>query len=632
MTNIIQIDQDLKYSFLKVRKEKESFILGINPTNKYQHEILKMVKNQNTIQNAGKGLLFSVNNSFLEQLQLEEKLVVTNLNQLMYNQFLTQVLVFEYDNFNNILNIVPYFITHPSEEKTYSIYMMFDELMVYSYNAVKAFFDSRPVISREEFLSELNFRFSKSEPFRGATNLFNPLHRLEQFQNGISTNQELIEYEARELTRRITEAKLAIEIPNLGLFMVKSSEIQTVFETSDEFINSTILPPILEDFHLRGRFDDLILNKKTYYETEEFPKKTAKFSAEIAREIRSVKTGDNPKNNYQGAIAVESVIKLESQIEEIYNSGWNENCDGVKRDFKRKITTPTNRWQQLITFIEQPDTLKFPPNVWKELLGDQEMFYIKWQTSKSTVHVFTGKDQNIFKSLIIGIISIPDSELWKAQALKFLIEKYEKQLKSLLNDTNFSTVYKELEKKVYLPYIPWFIKILLFLPFPALFDTVYQNARSKIKEEQDFLAAKNDAMSAKINAEIAKNKKEMFNKIKEEFICESIIRTLDNYYITQKIVPSLGEIKNYYPDNEIFESVLKKKKFRILSVMQKNGEAYETLLYPEDSNWLQKKSSIVRSLDTVVSNKNPHISMTMDKSKIDLAVNFINLLNEKNNQ
>ena len=46
--------------------------MGINPTNKYQHELLKSIKTLNTIQHATKGMLFTLNNTILEQLQLYE--------------------------------------------------------------------------------------------------------------------------------------------------------------------------------------------------------------------------------------------------------------------------------------------------------------------------------------------------------------------------------------------------------------------------------------------------------------------------------------------------------------------------------------------------------------------------------
>ena len=44
-----QAELEFKYSFLKVRKEKDSILMGINPTNKYQHELLKSIKTLNTI-------------------------------------------------------------------------------------------------------------------------------------------------------------------------------------------------------------------------------------------------------------------------------------------------------------------------------------------------------------------------------------------------------------------------------------------------------------------------------------------------------------------------------------------------------------------------------------------------------
>lgn len=620
-------EQDIKYSFLKVRKEKESIILGINPTNKYQHEILKLAKSMNSIQNAGKGLLFTLNNSILEQLQLDEKIVVTNLNQLVYNQFLVQVLVFEYDTFNNALNVVPYFICHPSEEKTYTIYMMFDELIVYSYNAIKSYFDSRPVISREEFINELNWRYTHSDAYKGVTNLLNIFMRLESFSNGVTVYPEMVEYQTRELTRRILEAKMAIEISGQGLFMIKNSEVQTVFESAEEFMHESMIPTLLDDLNHRAAIEALLLEKKTYYEAEEFAHKTAKYTVALAKEIKSIKSVGH-RNTYPGSIAIETIIRLEAFVEEKYQSLWKEDCDTVKKDFKKKINTPSSKWSQLITFIEHADTFKYPPNVWKELIADKEIFYIKWHTGKSTFHIFTGKEANIFKSLVVGMVGLPEAELWRAQALKHLIEKNERQLKHLLSDRNFMVVLNELTKKIYMPYVPWFLRFLLFLPFPALYEPFFNVAKSKIEEEQQFLAAKNDALLARVNAEISKNKSEMTAKIKEDFIYESLKKTLDSYYMKQKVVPFFDDLKKLYSDEDTLNRVIANKKFRNLSIKMKNGEVKTALIYPDDSEWIQKKSNLIRSFDSIVSDKNPHISMTIDKVKLETAQSFLSALNE----
>ena len=117
-----QAELEFKYSFLKVRKEKDSILMGINPTNKYQHELLKAIKTLNTIQHATKGMLFTLNNTILEQLQLDLKTAATNLSSLINNQLAAQVFCFEYDAHNRDLKVTGFFITHPSEEKSYSIF------------------------------------------------------------------------------------------------------------------------------------------------------------------------------------------------------------------------------------------------------------------------------------------------------------------------------------------------------------------------------------------------------------------------------------------------------------------------------------------------------------------------------
>ena len=106
-----QAELEFKYSFLKVRKEKDSILMGINPTNKYQHELLKAIKTLNTIQHATKGMLFTLNNTILEQLQLDLKTAATNLSSLINNQLAAQVFCFEYDAHNRDLKVTGFFTT-----------------------------------------------------------------------------------------------------------------------------------------------------------------------------------------------------------------------------------------------------------------------------------------------------------------------------------------------------------------------------------------------------------------------------------------------------------------------------------------------------------------------------------------
>ncbi|MCX7999676.1 MAG: hypothetical protein N3A69_12120, partial [Leptospiraceae bacterium] len=398
-------DYELKYSFLKVRKEKEAILMGINPTNKYQHELLKLIKSLNTIQNAGKGMLFSLKNAYLEQLQIDSKTAISNLTQLVNNMLITQVPVLEYDVINAKLNSTCYYLTHPSEDKTYSIYMIFEELVAYSFHAVKKWYEDREPITKESLIQELSWQYSAKpkEEYKGNSVIFDPQKKIYQTNTPVLAPPDMVDYIIREVTNQILEANMGIDIQGHGILLIKPGEILESFEAASEFMMQTILPPLLEEIAYKFRIEPLLIEKQVY-ESDKYTRKTARYISNIARELKSIlsQSASNPLN-FPGSLTLEILSQLESLADEKYLGKWREECDKLKRDFKRNITAPSNKWTNLIEFIPQEDVYRYNPEVWRELIHDPDLFYTKWQGPKTTMHVFTGKEHSFIRTLVLGM-------------------------------------------------------------------------------------------------------------------------------------------------------------------------------------------------------------------------------------
>lgn len=619
-------DLELKYSFLKVRKEKEAILLGINPTNKYQHELIKIIRSLNTIQNAGKGMLFTLKNAYLEQLQIDNKTATTNLNQMVGNLLVAQIPVLEYDTFNRTLNTVNYFLTHPAEDKSYNIYMIFDELVAYSFNSVKAWYEGSEALTAEVFYKELLWQLSakQNEEYKGVSNLFSPIKKLYESKNGIHIPPEMIDFIAKEVTGRIFETNMGIEIMGHGIFLLKPGEIVEVFETAEEFLHEKILPPLLEDVNYKFRVEPFLFEKKTQISMEKFPRKMAKYTGNLAREVKSIQgqSAKNP-NHFPGSLCLEVISKLEPLAEEKYSGRWREECDRIKRDFKKSISAPSNKWQNLIEFISHEDSLKYHPDIWRDLVNDTDLFYGKWQVPKMTVHVFTGKDQGFIKTLVLGMTGLPEHELWKAQALKHLIEKNEKRLRPLLIDPKFTSVYNELLRKIYIQFIPWYYRIFLYFPLSIFMDSFLEDAKKKLQEEQDVLTKKNDVINAKLQSENARERVEEQERLKDQLMAESIKTTMDSFYFHQKRLPLLDEVRQFYTDEVRFNRIIKKHNFRVVNISVKGVDDAEVLLYPVGGDWAEKKEILLKALDSIVTEKNPHISVNYDKAKYERTQKLI---------
>jgi len=628
-----QAELEFKYSFLKVRKEKDSILMGINPTNKYQHELLKSIKTLNTIQHATKGMLFTLNNTILEQLQIDMKTAITNVSSLINSQLAAQVFCFEFDAHNRTLRVTPFFITHPPEEKSYSIFNLFDELLSYSYNAIKSWYDTREQLIGENFKKELLWQMSSknSDPssFKGVSSLFNPMRKFLEAKNGIAVPDDMLEYINRELTKRLVESQIAREVPGHGLLMLKSNEILDHFESAVSAMTEKLIPSLANDPNLKSRVDKVALEEKVYSQVENFPIKTAKYSSEKAKEIRQYRIAVPGKTNfsYPGSLCVETIISLEEAAEDRYQISWKDECNKMKQEFKKNITVPSNKWSKLILFVNHADSLEINPDVWKDLTNDKDLFYLKWQMPQNTVHVFTGKDPSFFKVLVTGMANLSPSEMWKASALKALIEKNERHLRTILNDSNFYSVYQNLERRILMQYMPWYFRIFLYFPLSIFQDVVLVNAKKMISVEQEIYSSKNDAHNIKYMSELQIKKAERLARIKEQALYESVVETLDLFYLSMRKIPSVNDVRNYFPDYEAFSNIINVRNFRIINLPIKNSEETEILLYPDNEDWGNKKQSLIKTLDIIVNEKNPHLVVAnTDKTRIEKAQKLLNLI------
>ncbi len=622
-------DYELKYSFLKVRKEKEAILMGINPTNKHQHELLKLIRSLNTIQNAGKGMLFTLKNAYLEQLQIDLKTATNNLTQLVNNLLITQVPVLEYDSINMKLNSVCYYLTHPAEDKSYSIYMIFEELVAYSFHAVKKWYENREPLSKELILKELSWQYAAkpNEEYSGNSIIFEPRKKIYSASVPILSPPEMIDYIIQAVTHQIYEANMGIDIEGHGILLFKPGEVLDIFEAASEFMMQTMLPVLLDEFSSKFRLEP-ILTEKQVYELDKSTRKTSKYLANIAREIKSI-LSQNTQNplRFPGSLTLEIITKLESLADEKYAGKWREECDKIKRDFKKNITTPSNKWNNLIEFIPQENVFNYHPEVWKELIHDPDLFYTKWQIPKTTMHVFTGKEIGFIRTLVLGMTGLQNQDLWKAQALKNIIETNEKRLRPLLIDPKFTVIYNELVRRIYIQYIPWYFRIFLYFPLNIFMDSFIEDAKKKIILEQEALTKKNDANNSKLQAEYAKEKVEIQERLKDQLLVNSIKATLDSFLMKEKRLPILDEVKQLYLDEGRFNRVIKKFNFKIIKVSTKGVEDVEVLLYPAGTDFGEKKKMIQESLNSIVTEKNPHISTNYDKASYERAQKLLEILN-----
>lgn len=175
--------------------------------------------------------------------------------------------------------------------------------------------------------------------------------------------------------------------------------------------------------------------------------------------------------------------------------------------------------------------------------------------------------------------------------------------------------------------MPWYYRIFLYFPLSLFQDVILVNAKKKISVEQEVYSSKNDAHNLKYISELQTKKAERSLRIKEQALYEAVIETLDLFYLSMKKIPSVNEVKNYFPDYEAFSNIINSRNFRVINLPIKNTDESEILLYPENEEWQDKKSILIKTLDSIINERNPHLVVAnTDKTKIEKAQKLLNLI------
>ncbi|MCB1158269.1 MAG: hypothetical protein KDK45_12275, partial [Leptospiraceae bacterium] len=447
------------YPFLNVYKEKEAVVMGLVPTGKYHQVLYNHIKKSSTNQNASSGNLVSLKEMQLDKNKLKRNEVLEILNQLLTVRLISHVVAFEYDPYQRKIRCKSHFITHPPSEKPDSLISVFEEMIDASVSAFETWIELRDSIKIEGFKKILEKQLHGGEDYSEQIGSLIDIDKEIRTKNyELQASDEMMDYVAQEVRSRLIKRKIAIPLSPKYILMLKESETLEHFEAASNILETRILPSLKTDPGFKQKVDKIVLEELTY-NVEKFSVKTASFTAKKAKEAR-VYRGGNSEIDYPGSLSIETIINLETSAEKLYQTTWKEECTKRINEFKRPLQAPSSRSDSLITFIKQEDIANFPKEVWAALVNDNELYYSKWQSPTSTVHVFISKNPKVFKLLINEMQRLPIDQLWKSLALKNLIEENEHELKPLFQDRIFLLNYGRLLKQVYIQFMPWYYKFL----------------------------------------------------------------------------------------------------------------------------------------------------------------------------
>lgn len=627
--------KELPYPFLKVFNEKEAIVMGINPTNNYQHVLLRKIREKTSIQNAAKGTLFQINEVVLDKMKITMENTLSSLNRLIISKLIAHLVCFQLDVEEKLLYTRSFFITNPPELSRTSVADIYEELIRYSFAEIKNWYEIREDLDADNFRNELEWQFNAKKGGNFSIqmkNVFNPFKALRDIPNNVKLSEEMVSHMGGELSRRLLDAHMGIQIPGHGLLVLRDNEVLDHFEPAAQFFFDTVLPPSKADPIFKYKLDKIDLEEKSYYMSENFPIETCRFIVMKAKEFQNFKkemVKQKGLPTYPGSLAVETIINLETLVEKKYQEIWQEQQEKSLQEFKRGMDNVNGNWTKLVRFIDDEESFSYSPELWHDLINDKDLFYTSWESSNSSFHVFTSSNEQVVNAIVLGITTLPPKDNWKLAAVKTLVQEKQLQLKSLFSDSSFVQSFHKLQKKVYIDYLPWYKKILVIV---SLFEErMFNDAGKKLEEEQKNLSRSNKVKKKAIIERINHDKSMKIAEIKENALQNSIEDTLDVYYFTQKKVPSVAEIKNYYPDFEMqnFIRTLKDYNFKLVAPESKEFPETSILLYPQNRSWKDRKLKLRRTYLKLQDGYKNSFKHTPDPVQVDRVSKLMNFLDRK---
>ena len=335
--------------------------------------------------------------------------------------------------------------------------------------------------------------------------------------------------------------------------------------------------------------------EESIYEIDSFSVDTTEFIQKLATAVKNVAIQEaNTSGRYPGAFVVEVILVCSVKADASLREKLSEENAQKYRNYRDPLFNSEGDWRNNFFTISEKEKSKFHEETWEHFLEDLDIINIQWELPEGSVWVFVKKDTDSFFEIMISAQKEGGLESWKILAMRELLEKYEGDFVSLFENSDFLSSYAPLLRGIYMAYIPWYHRILLFLSINFFIDSAYRQAKLSIKREQSFYASANEARREKQKREQDEIKKASLEKIKDLSVVNKILEVMDYFYFDRKFVPNIHDVSERRGSTDMteLEIVLKKTKFQLLAPLNKeNPWQNSILIYPKDHSWDIRKGS-----------------------------------------
>ncbi|MDH5654700.1 MAG: hypothetical protein OEZ34_02255 [Spirochaetia bacterium] len=627
-----------KYPFLEVISEAEAVTRGVNLSDKIAHLLFKNIRSLSTPENASRSMLYSMNVTIQEIASHSQKEIANVLKKLINEKVLAQIFRIDFDADNSALAVVPSFIALPQEDK-FKPEMLFQETILHSVKSIESYLDSLAVIEREDIWKNLETDFSSdkipavSQLSSVLTDLFSSVD-VRKFD--VPPSPEMIRISINEMEEELIYRGKIVRINDYGLMHVRDKDYLLKLETAGDFVITRMIPKYRGTGNLKHEIGQVTLEEAHYY-MDPFAQPTSKFIAKktdaLKKAILSSPSRKNEGVRFPGSLAVEMVLSLDKHSSPRYEEKQlTENRKELEK-WRSRIKEISPSWMDNYHIISESEFMEVPPFVRNQIMEDTDFIHGEWELQGETMHVFFLKESSVIRQFAKGMQNLPASSNWQILLLKNLLDKNELFFKDLFLDPSFLNDYGRMLRHAYARYISFFYRILDFFGIRIFQNQAYQNAKRKIMTEQQTLSLRNKEIYAKKKEQIEEEKKERLGKIKSMESSLKIIEKLDQFYLAEKKIPTVEEVRNALKltDPISFREILSEDSFQTVSMGggQDGNPDNAILVYPLNYEWRARAGRLHRIIDSMIESYSVGSLNPLEEIQLERAKKMNKFLSKK---
>ena len=524
---------------------------------------------------------------------------------------MAQIFRLEYDPNQPEPALVSCYLAFPADEKTNPV-LIYNETVMASVQALESLLNGRPAATADAILRdfEADLTTEVNRPLELPAHLVNLFSVVHASRFDMVPVPELVQRTIADIQAELLYRARVYELLNYGLMPMRDNEIMTRLEAAIDFLDAKILPRYRNRGSLKRELDGIAMEESAYH-LDPFVPPTPEFARRRAEAARSVAQADPGYRGgrFQGGLAIEVILALAPLAKQKYLERHQREIAQLHKELREKLINISNDWQDTVLFLSAEEKEKIPPEVARELAADPEILYGTWQLRDGVMNVYLRGSADALRSIVRALSIVPPERAWQALAVKAILEEHEDDFQYLFDDPNFLVSYGSMLRRVYMNYIPWYLRLLLSFGLTWFQDYSFQLAKKSIQVQQAGLSTRNRAREEERRQEKEAERKVELNRIREASAGNQIIEQLDAAYIERGRVPSVGEIQDAVAahakmEETTFQEILRKNNFQIAAMLGKDASPRDAvLLYPLNHEWRTRAARIRRVLDRIFANR-----------------------------